>query len=179
MHSHTFFQSRESYGLVKQRNWFAILHAKQSVDKAICLCHLCPWADTVLCQTSTEGVWDSDGSCVCVYVWVSTYVPVMYIHTWMPICIVLDLMNANVFYSCVCVCLTECVCVCVCVCLFVCDSECVYSQKNALGSLFLLFLSLFSDTQSDDIILFWIKRRSKPAGDSSILLTRLLSSTSQ
>lgn len=44
---------------------FAILHPKQSVDKAICLSRLCPGADTVLCQTATEGVWDSDGDCVC------------------------------------------------------------------------------------------------------------------
>lgn len=69
-----------------------------------------------------------------------------------------------------------------CLCVFVCDSECVYSQKMAPGSFFFsfFFFTFYFQTHKVMTISFLrIKRRSKPAGDSSILLTRLRSSTSQ
>lgn len=59
----------------------AISHAKQSVDKAICPCRLCPRADTVLRQMAMKGVWDLHGSCVCFCV--STCVCAHNIHSHM------------------------------------------------------------------------------------------------
>lgn len=61
----------------------AISHAKQSVDKAICPCCLCPRADTVLRQMAMKGVWDLHGSCVCFCVCLSTCVCAHNIHPHM------------------------------------------------------------------------------------------------
>lgn len=93
-------------------------------------------------RTLPNGVWVLVAA-VCVFVCVSTYVSTM--HTWMHICIVLDLIYADVLYD------------CVCVCMF--DSE----RLRATASMFIagklpqalsLFHMLFSDTHSDDVILF-------------------------
>lgn len=123
----------------------AISHAKQSVDKAICPCRLCPRADTVLRQMAMKGVWDLHGSCVCFCVCVDVCVCVhtIYIHTWLPICFVLHVLNADIFSDCVCVCF--------------CLTASVFITKNHLR-LFFLFHFLFSDTHSDDFVYFSIKR---------------------
>lgn len=102
---------------------------------------------------------------VCVFVCVFTYVPVMYIHTWMPICIVLDLLWLCFWHS-----------LCVCVC----DSECVYRGKMP-RALFFFFFTLYFQTHKAMTLSIWnIKKcRAKPASDSSVLLTRLRLITSE
>lgn len=137
--------AQQSYGLVKRWNRFAILHSKQSVDEAICRRRLCPRADAVLCQTATEGVWDSDGACVCFCVCVHICAGNVHPH-----------MDAHMYCvrSFMVVFLTQSVCVCVC------DSECVYRGKMPRALFFFLLHSLFSDTQSDDIIHLEYKKMS-------------------
>lgn len=157
--------AQQSYGLVKRWNRFAILHSKQSVDEAICRRRLCPRADAVLCQTATEGVWDSDGACVCFCVCVHICAGNVHPH-----------MDAHMYCvrSFMVVFLTQSVCVCVC------DSECVYRGKMP-RALFFVFFTLYFQTHKAMTLSIWnIKKcRAKPASDSSVLLTRLRSITSE
>ena len=142
--------SRQSYSLIKRWNRFAILHAKQSVDKAICLSFMSPGGRHTLPNSYTGSLGLRWRLCVCVCVCVSTYVPIMYIHTWMRICIVLDLLS--VFYDGVCLCLAQSAYV------FVCDSECVYRGKMPLAFFFFFSFSIFRLTKWW-LYPFWIKRR--------------------
>lgn len=70
--------------------------------------------------------------------------------------------------------LTQSVCVCVC------DSECVYRGKMP-RALFFFFFTLYFQTHKAMTLSIWnIKKcRAKPASDSSVLLTRLRSITSE
>lgn len=66
------------------------------------------------------------------------------------------------------------------VCLCVCDSECVYRGKMP-QALFFFFFTLYFQTHKAMTLSIWnIKKcRAKPASDSSVLLTRLRSITSE
>lgn len=103
---------------------------------------------------------------VCVFVCVFTYVPVMYIHTWMPICIVLDLLWLCFWHS-------------LCVCVFVTAS--VFIEGKCPRLFFFFFFTLYFQTHKAMTLSIWnIKKcRAKPASDSSVLLTRLRLITSE
>ncbi len=109
---------------------------------------------------------------LCVFVCVFTYVHIMYIHSWMPICIPFELTTANVFYDCVCVCLLQCACGCLRV------TASVFTGRKSPGLCFAFSLSIFKHTKRWHYPL-QLKRRPEPAGDSFIPLTRLRSVTSQ
>lgn len=151
--------------LIKSWIIFAVLHGEQCVDKAICCCRSRPQADSASCQTAEERVWDSDGSCVCVFLCVICAHNQDHMDARLH-CVRSD--ERSVFHDRVCVSVTVCVWVC---------SECSWKIPRALF-FFFFFLFLFLDTKCWYYPRFWIQRW-KPAVRSFILCTSRQSIASQ